>query len=84
MNDYREMIEPNIQLSTISTIQPLAVNAKQAAKMLGIGRTTLYHLVKAGKLSCKKLDRATLYSIEDLKAFLKSANSKGETNGKSF
>lgn len=62
-------------------IEPLAVRAAAAAKLLGIGRTTLYHLVKAGKLSCKKLDRTTLFSIEDLKAFLKT-NDKGEINGR--
>ena len=78
MNDYKETIKPMIQRSTLSTIQPLAVNAKAAAKMLGIGRTTLYHLVKAGKLPCTKLKRRTLFSIEALHRFLKSTNIKGE------
>ena len=59
------------------TIEPLAVNTNQASKMLGIGRTTLYHLVKAGKIPCTKLARRTLFSIEDLHTFLRSTNGGG-------
>lgn len=49
---------------------PLAVRADVAAKMLGIGRTSLHHLMKSGKIPYTKLNRAVLFRISDLDNFL--------------
>ena len=53
------------------TIIPLAVRADDAAKMLGIGRTSLHHLMKSGKIPYTKPDRIVLFRIIDLENFLK-------------
>ncbi|NDH09469.1 MAG: DNA-binding protein [Gammaproteobacteria bacterium] len=53
-------------------ISPLAVRIHEAAKLLNIGRTSLYHLMKAGKIPYTKLDRAVLFRVEDLDDFLKT------------
>ena len=49
---------------------PLAVRADVAAKMLGIGRTSLHHLMKSGKIPYTKLNRAVLFRISDLDNYL--------------
>lgn len=53
---------------------PLAVRVDEAARLLGVGRTTLYHLVKEGRLHCTKTDRCLLFRISDLEDFLKPPN----------
>ena len=53
-------------------ISPLAVRADDAAKMLGIGRTSLHYLMKSGKLPYTKVNRAVLFRISDLDDFLKT------------
>ncbi len=53
-------------------ITPLAVRADDAAKMLGIGRTSLHYLMKTGKIPYTKLNRAVLFRISDLDNFLKT------------
>ena len=53
-------------------ITPLAVRSDQAARMLGIGRTSLHNLMKSGKIPYTKLNRAVLFRISDLDDFLKT------------
>ncbi len=53
-------------------VTPLAVRADVAAKMLGIGRTSLHHLMKSGKIPYTKVNRAVLFRISDLDDFLKT------------
>ena len=50
---------------------PLAVRGDEAARLLGVGRTTLYYLVKEGRLHCTKVDRCLLFRVKDLEDFLK-------------
>lgn len=52
-------------------ITPIAVRTNEAAKMLNIGRTSLHHLRKSGKIPYTKLGRIVLFRIEDLVNFLK-------------
>jgi hypothetical protein len=53
------------------SIKPLAVRADDAAKILGIGRTSLHHLMKSKKIPYKKIDRIVLFRLIDLENFLK-------------
>ena len=55
-------------------ITPLAVRSDQAAKMLGIGRTSLHYLMKSGKIPYTKVNRAVLFRISDLDDFLHAAS----------
>lgn len=57
-----------------TSIIPLAVRVKEAAKMLNIGRTSLHHLMKSGKLPYTKINRAVLLRVQDLDDFLKMAS----------
>lgn len=52
------------------SVQPLAYTIKQAAAVLGIGRTTLYNLIQTGDLTPLKIRQRTLLLHDDLVAFL--------------
>jgi excisionase family DNA binding protein len=41
-----------------------------AARLLGIGRTTVYDLVNRGELRSTKIGRRTLVAVEDIDAFV--------------
>jgi len=51
-------------------VEPLAVNSRVAAKMLGISERTLFKLTKEGKIHHKKIGWRTLIPVASLKAFL--------------
>jgi excisionase family DNA binding protein len=53
-------------------LRPLLVNAKQAARLLGIGRTTLYELIKAGAVTPVHIGRCVRFSVTDLERFVAS------------
>lgn len=44
----------------------------QTARFLGIGRSTLYNLIKAGRLPVRKLGKRTLILRDDLDQFVAS------------
>ena len=48
-----------------------ALKTEQAATYLGIKRTTLYHLVRDGKIPFTEVGSAKLYRISDLDEFLR-------------
>ena len=52
--------------------EPLAVNSRAAARMLGISERTLYKLAKEGMVVCQKVGWRSLYSVASLKAFLET------------
>lgn len=47
-----------------------AYGVNDAVKQLGIGRTTIYALIKAGRLRATKVGGRTLFLANDLAAFL--------------
>ena len=53
-------------------IAPLAVNGRQAAKMLGVSERTVFNLAREGKIVCKKLGWRSLYTVASIKAFLET------------
>ena len=50
----------------------LAVTIPEAVQMTGIGRTSLYLLIKEKKLPVRKLGKRTLLLVEDLERVVKS------------
>ena len=65
--------------NTIQAAQQLSYTVKQAATVLGVGRTTLYSLIQTGDLTPIKLRQRTLLRHDDLVAMLErmhSANSQ--------
>jgi hypothetical protein len=51
-------------------ITPLAVSIADAARMSGLGRTSLYKKIQRGELAVKKSGKRTLVLISALKAML--------------
>jgi excisionase family DNA binding protein len=50
----------------------LAHTIADAAKVSGIGRTTLYELIGAGKIAARKAGNRTLIPAESLRAYISS------------
>ena len=49
---------------------PLLVTVKQACQMLGLGRTSIHHLVRSGHLKSIRIGTAVRFSVEHLQAFV--------------
>ena len=56
--------------NTNQAAQQLSYTVKQAAAQLGIGRTSIYELIKTGDLAPIKLRQRTLLRHDDLVAML--------------
>ena len=60
-------------LYAMTTIEPaplLSVRVGEASRMIGIGRTKLYELFKAGDLETVKIGRATLVTMRSLRRLI--------------
>ena len=64
-------VAPAPSSSTTTSITPLLVTAPQAARILSIGRTALYHLIWDGELTPVHIGRSVRFSIGELEAFVK-------------
>ena len=47
-------------------IRPICYRPKEAARQLGIGRTTLYRRLKAGDIRSRKFGRVTLIPLSEI------------------
>jgi len=52
------------------TVLPMAVSPREAAAMLGVGKTLFYALVKRGAIQTKKVGARTIVPVEGIKALL--------------
>ena len=52
--------------------EPLAVPIPEAARLGGVGRSTIYSEVKRGNLRIRKVGRRTIVAMDDLRAWLAS------------
>lgn len=53
-------------------MEPLATSVKEAARALSLGRTSIYALIKEGRLETVKLGRRTLIRVESLRRLVKA------------
>lgn len=53
--------------------EPLAYRVKEAARLMGMGKSKLFELIKGGQLPARKVGGATLILRADLVAFLDRA-----------
>jgi excisionase family DNA binding protein len=53
-------------------VRPLLVSAADAARVLGIGRTTVYELVKDGHLTPIHLRRCVRFSMYEIEQYVES------------
>lgn len=59
--------------SRIPEYEPYSVTVKQAREMTGLGNTTVYALIKDGRLKSVKLGKRTLILTDSIKALLAAA-----------
>lgn len=52
--------------------QPLGLTIHEAKALAGVGRSTIYEEIRAGRLAARKLGRRTLILSDDLSAWLAS------------
>ena len=58
--------------STEGLSQPLAVSPVEAARLAGVGRTTLYLALRDGDLKSLKIGKRRLIAVDALRAWLQS------------
>lgn len=61
----------------MTDIVPLAISIAEAVRMVGLGRTSLYAAIAAGKLTTKKAGRRTLIETTALRRFIDTLPSSG-------
>jgi excisionase family DNA binding protein len=54
-------------------MQPIAASINETAKALSLGRTSVYALIRDGRLETIKLGRRTLVKVESIHRLLESA-----------
>jgi excisionase family DNA binding protein len=64
-------------LTTTITDPPRLVRVEEAARLLGIGRTTVYDLLRSGRLRSIKIGRRRLVPVEAVAEVI-AAFEKGE------
>lgn len=52
------------------TLNPLLVGVPEAARLIGLGRSKLYELVKTGDIRLVKLGGRSLISVDELRAYV--------------
>lgn len=57
-----------------SNVQRRALRPKDAAKIYGVGRVTLYEWMKTGKLASVKIGGARLIPVDNLEALIAGAS----------
>jgi len=59
-------------LDNLPKAEPLAVSPSEAARLAGLGRTTIYNALGSGRLKSIKIGKRRLITIEALRAWLLS------------
>ena len=57
-------------MTVISPPDPICVRVNDAARMIGVGRTTLYALIAAGEIEAIKIGKATRITTASLNALV--------------
>lgn len=53
-------------------MQPIFLSINDTAKALGLGRTSIYGLLRSGRLEAVKLGRRTLVKVESIRRLIES------------
>lgn len=61
----------NTPKSPAHTSEPIAVSPDEAARLCGVGRTTLYAAISSGELKSLKIGSRRLITIEAIREWLK-------------
>ncbi len=57
-------------LPTVASPAPLLVTVRQACQMLGLGRTSIYHLARTERLRAIRIGGAVRFSVDHLRQFV--------------
>jgi excisionase family DNA binding protein len=60
-------------------VEPLLVNAREAARLLGISPRTLHDLTQTGRVPHVRLQRRVLYPLDRLRQYIATITSGGTT-----
>jgi excisionase family DNA binding protein len=58
------------EATAVAAVMPLLLTIPQAARVLAIGRTTVYELIKARHLEPVRIGRSTRIPVESLQDFV--------------
>ena len=76
MNDadpaQRQPLERSDTHVAFENARPLLVSAHEAAHLLGVGRTTLYELIRAGELTSIHVGRSVRFSMYEIETYVQS------------
>jgi len=72
LSPLHEEIQHNKEVLKEEQPAKLAFNIREAERITGLGRTTLWKAISGGQLKCYKVGRRVLFSLEHLKLFLES------------
>ncbi len=56
----------------LGATRPILLSAPEAARLLGIGRTTLYGVIKAGELTSIHVGRSVRFSMYEIETYVRS------------
>jgi len=59
-----------VSAPTDTTTAPLLVDARQAAKLLGLGARKLWSLTACGAIPSRRIDRSVRYSVDELRDWI--------------
>lgn len=74
------MTNPSEFQHLIAASQPIAVSPNEAARLIGIGRTTLYAALSTGALRSAKIGKRRLITIEAIKEWLDNCETSDTTH----
>jgi len=57
-------------VAVLAEVPPLLVSVQNAARMLAVGRTTVYELIGAGELEAIQIGRSRRVPVASLEAFV--------------
>lgn len=58
--------------SEFSNYSPVAVSVGEAAKLLGLGKTKVYEMLRSGELQSRTVGRRRLVSMGSIQSFMKT------------
>ena len=74
----REAINADAITESVNESLPqIGYSIREAQKITGLGRTTLWKAMEEGRLKCFKVGRRRIFSLLHLEEFLKHYESKG-------
>lgn len=74
--DHEALVRVAIQVLEergVAGVRRLAVSVPDAATMLGLGRSTVFGLIAAGRLQALKVGARTVIRVSDIERFIKEA-----------